>query len=78
MGGRVIPVLLHTLHISKKTSYVKVSLLLAVSFIDGKFRGSELLQVYLGRNIAELVQGILLTAPQLQGSGCVSRLDEFN
>lgn len=78
MEGWVIPVLLYTLRISKKTSYMKVSLLLAVSFIDGKFRCSELLQVYLDRNIAELVQSIVVTVPQLLVSGYISRLDEFN
>lgn len=77
MEGRIVPVLLHTLCISKKTLYVKVTLLLAMSFIDAKFRCSELLQVYLGRNIAELVQRILLAVPQL-GSGYNSGLDEFN
>jgi len=40
--GRIIPVLLHILNISKKALYGQVTLLLAMSFIDGKFRCYEL------------------------------------
>lgn len=46
MEGMIIPVLLHTLQVSNKILYVEVSQLLAVGFLDGEFRCSELLQMY--------------------------------
>lgn len=57
---------------------MRVSFLLAVGFIDGQFRCSELIQLYLGRNTAELVQRILSTVLQLLGSGYISGLDNFS